>query len=352
MAKERGNRTPWWIKLLLLVFVAVFCVAGYKFGTEYYGMWKDQNSFAELSRQMHSARQARQQAAIAGESDADTVAGAAAESAGGAGTESNGATGAVAEPAIAGPDAVGTAAESTGAGTGAAEAVGGGTAAGGTVSAEGSSMDPAAAYSAPQIPGVEVPRVILPEYAALAAQNEDLFGWIYIEDTPVDYPVMHTPEDPEYYLHRAFDRTYSFSGVPFLAAECFEGCGNYIVYAHNMKNGTMFAVLKNYADEEFYKEHSIIQFDTLYERGDYEVLAAFPSQIFAENAKGVFRYYTYNDLREPEVFEEFVAQAKASSLYDTGVEAVYGDSLLTLSTCAYHVGDGRFVVIARKITPQ
>ena len=189
---------------------------------------------------------------------------------------------------------------------------------------------------------------MLSAYAPLYAQNPDFFGWIEIPDTVVNYPVMHTPEDPEFYLHRAFDGSNAYSGVPFLDANCFLGCGNYIVYGHHMKNGTQFATIPNYKDEDYWQEHPAIRFDTLYETGVYDVIAAFYSQAYPANAVGVFRYYQYTDLREEEAFAEYVAQVKDAALYDTGIEVEYGDQLLTLSTCEYHRTNGRFVVVAKK----
>ncbi len=185
-------------------------------------------------------------------------------------------------------------------------------------------------------------------YAPLAEQNADFFGWISIADTVINYPVMHTPDDPERYLHRDFDGGSSQSGVPFLAASCFEGCGNYLIYGHNMKNGTMFASLLSYANREYWREHPVIRFDTLTDTGEYQVLAAFYSQIYEREAGNVFRYYNYTDIQEPASFEEYVRQVQAAALYDTGVDVTFGDELLTLSTCSYHTGDGRFVVVARK----
>ena len=117
-------------------------------------------------------------------------------------------------------------------------------------------------------------------YEALKAQNPDFFGWISIEGTNIDYPVMFTPDDPEYYLRRAFDGSSSQSGVPFLAADCFEGGGNWLIYGHNMKNGSMFADLMSYAQEDFWQEHPLIRFDTLEQQGSYEVLAAFYREPF------------------------------------------------------------------------
>ncbi len=185
-------------------------------------------------------------------------------------------------------------------------------------------------------------------YDAVYAQNHDLFGWISIEGTKVDYPVMYTPEDPEHYLHRAFDGSSSQSGVPFLDGDCYEGCGNYILYGHHMRNGTMFATLQNYEKKEFWLEHPVIRFDTVREPGEYEVLAGFYARVYRKNEDAVFRYYNYTDLTDKETFDEFMNQVKAAALYDTGVTAEYGDGLLTLTTCSYHTSDGRFVVVAKR----
>ena len=130
---------------------------------------------------------------------------------------------------------------------------------------------------------------------------------------------MHTPDDPEHYLRRAFDGTYSISGVPFLDGSCYEGCGNYSVYGHHMKNGSMFAALE-----------------------------AFYAKAYKADDKNAFRYYNYTDLTDEAVFDEYLGHIRDVALYDTGVTAEYGDQLLTLSTCSYHTADGRFVVVARQ----
>ncbi len=185
-------------------------------------------------------------------------------------------------------------------------------------------------------------------YDVLYGQNHDLFGWIRIDETALNYPVMHTPDDPERYLRRAFDGTYSVSGVPFLDGDCYEGCGNYIVYGHHMKNGSMFATLSDYADEAFWRAHPTVHFDTVAQPGEYEVLAAFYAKAHTVDETDVFRYYNYTDLTGEAVFDDYLRQVRAAALYDTGVTAEYGDQLLTLSTCSYHTADGRFVVVARQ----
>ncbi len=194
----------------------------------------------------------------------------------------------------------------------------------------------------------------LPEYLPFYEMNPDYFGWLTIEGTEVDYPVVYTPDRPEYYLRRAFDGSDSRSGVPFMDANC-SGEGNYfLIYSHNMKNGSMFGQLLYYLDAAFQKEHPLIQFDTLYERHTYEVMAVFLSKVYYmdEDYQNAFLYYEYYDLPNEEVFNKYMTQVRRAALYDTGVEAEYGDSVLVLSTCNYHTEDGRLVVVAIEHPPE
>lgn len=190
------------------------------------------------------------------------------------------------------------------------------------------------------------------KYDALYAQNNDLFGWISIDDTVVNYPVMHTPDDPQYYLRRNFEKKRATSGCPFLAGECYKDCGNYIVYGHRMNNGSMFRTLLSYDKKSFWEQHPIIHFDTVEEPADYQIIAAFYSRVYKVNEEGVFRYYNYTELTDEETFNEFMSQVYDAALYDTGLTAEFGDQLLTLSTCSYHVDNGRFVVVAKRITDR
>ncbi len=191
--------------------------------------------------------------------------------------------------------------------------------------------------------------VMLPQYVPIYEKNPDTYGWVRIENTQLDYPVMYAEDDPERYLDKDFSGAASISGVPFLSEGCYEGCGNYILYGHNMANGSMFHEIMSYGQKKYWENHPVIEFDTLYEEGEYQVFAAFYSEAYLQSAKGVFRVYDYVDLTEEDTFDSFVKQAKRASLYDTGITPAYGDELLTLITCSYHVEDGRFVVVAAKM---
>lgn len=204
------------------------------------------------------------------------------------------------------------------------------------------------AETAPPMEATDAPS----PYAALKEENGDLFGWVKIAGTKLDYPVMYTPQDPEYYLRRAFDKSGSVSGVPFLDASYAVGGNHYLVYGHNMKNGTMFHALLDYAEAAFWKDHPTITFDTLQESGTYAVIGAFYSRVYYQDEMDVFRFYAYPDLSDPALFAEYMDNVAESSLYDTGETAEYGDILLTLVTCSYHGENGRFVVVARRIEAE
>ena len=194
------------------------------------------------------------------------------------------------------------------------------------------------------------PKPILPQYEELYRQNSDLAGWLCIDGTVIDYPVMYTPEDQNYYLHLDFDKNESVNGTLFIQEPWHAGNNNTIIHGHHMKDGSMFGGLDRYADETYGREHSILRFDSLTEEGEYELVAAFYSQVYdEEDGDDVFRYYDYPALSKQKNYEYYVAGVKAAALYDTGITPEYGEQLITLSTCEYHVEDGRFVVVARRI---
>lgn len=191
------------------------------------------------------------------------------------------------------------------------------------------------------------PPEILPQFQELVEQNSDLAGWLTIDGTPIDYPVMYSPNDPERYLHKNFDRAYSFAGLPFIDASCQVDQGNRIIYAHNMLDGSMFRSLLKYEQKNFWEAHPTIQFSTLYQQEEYEVVAAFYDHIYKKTDTN-FKFYQFYDTTDEDHFNEALAHFAGNQLYETGVEAKLGDHLLTLVTCSYHTDNGRFVVIARK----
>lgn len=190
---------------------------------------------------------------------------------------------------------------------------------------------------------------ILPYFVDMAAQNPDMIGWIKIDGTKLDYPLMYTPDDEEKYLHRDFDGNFSVGGLPFIGADCSlePRSDNLILYGHNMANGTMFHSLMNYDQKNYWQEHPVIHMSSLYEETEYEIIAAFYDQIYLKSDT-CFKFYQFIDAEDETAFNEAITYFKEHALYDTGVTAEYGDKLITLVTCAYHVDNGRFVVVAKE----
>ena len=190
-------------------------------------------------------------------------------------------------------------------------------------------------------------------YLPLVEQNSDMAAWLQIPDTEIDYPVMYTPEDPEHYLHRAFDGSSSVSGCLFVGEGSAPDSSHVMIYGHYMRNGSMFGSLDRYADPAYWEEHPEITYDLIqpagsYQRHTYQVMAAFYSRVYRTDETGVFRFYYYQDLSDPAAFQEYVDGLEGAALYDTGATAQPGDRLLTLITCSYHTDGGRFVVAARE----
>lgn len=193
--------------------------------------------------------------------------------------------------------------------------------------------------------------------------NEDTVGWISIPDTNIDYPVMQSMYDEEYYLDRDFQKQFNMNGCLIMDTDSVVGSGtaandyrdgtapgtNLIIHGHNMKNGSMFGNLDNYRNVNFEKEHTIIKFSSLYEEREYEVISVFLSQVYLKTQNDVFKYYKFFEAETQEEFDDFYRNIKALSLYDTGVEASLGDEFITLSVCAYHTENGRLVVVGKRI---
>ena len=183
----------------------------------------------------------------------------------------------------------------------------------------------------------------------LQEENTDIVGWIEIEGTNINYPVLQG-EDNAYYLNHNYKKETSQKGSIFLTKDYDWNLPstNLLIYGHNIMNGQMFQDLLKYADEEFYKDHPLIRFTTQNEDKEYEIISAFKSRVFYKLEQNVFRYYDFVNAQNEEEYNEFVKNAKEASLYDIETTAEYGDQLITLVTCSYHTEDGRLVVIGKE----
>ncbi len=182
-------------------------------------------------------------------------------------------------------------------------------------------------------------------YADLKAENPDFVGWIKIEGTSVNYPVVQTKAEPQYYLRRSFEGSYSIAGTPFLDAQCDmeKGirthhlrpqherrqyvCGHRWLYA-----GNLLARTPHYPVRQPHPAAGI--------RGHGGVLQ------FKDSEQAAQDYYSVpcDEMN----FTEYISRLADAALYDTGIQAVWGDQILALSTCSRQDSDSRILVIARK----
>lgn len=197
-------------------------------------------------------------------------------------------------------------------------------------------------------PDEEAPN-ILEEYITLYNNNKSLIGWVKIDDTLIDYPVMQS-QNADYYLNHNFNQEKDNNGSIFIDPGCsiWPKSANIILYGHNMKSGKMFGQLKKYKDKKFYENHKYIQFDTLYEKGTYEIMYVF-NDIIYDTSDINFKYYQFIDADTEEEWFSAMSNMAEKSLYETEVWAGYGDKIITLSTCDYEKDADRFVVVAKKI---
>lgn len=189
-------------------------------------------------------------------------------------------------------------------------------------------------------------------YAESFLANEDMAGWLVIPGTVIDYPIMWTPDDENYYLYRDFNKADNANGCLILDTDSSLNplTTNLIIHGHNMKSGAMFGNLTDYENEDYYKEHKQIILYTEECQHNYEVIAVFRSQVY-KKSDDVFKFYKFFEANSEEEFNDFYDNIKKLSIYDTGVSAEFGDNFITLSTCVYHVTNGRFVVVAKEVEP-
>ncbi len=207
----------------------------------------------------------------------------------------------------------------------------------------------------PPEPGASVPAATMPpmleEMKEAYRRNEHVVGRIRIEGTPIDYPVMQTPNTADwqnYYLYRDFDGNYSKYGSIYAREACdvFGPSDNITIYGHCMADLKMFGSLVFYIRKSYYQEHPLVQFDTLYEHNTYRIFAVFTTS----GTTGVgYPYHLFDKAANQAAFDDFVATCKGMSMYDTGITPTYGDELLTLSTCYFFDpldSNSRLVVMA------
>ncbi|MBR4343328.1 MAG: class B sortase [Lachnospiraceae bacterium] len=193
--------------------------------------------------------------------------------------------------------------------------------------------------------------IAVSKYKSLYEENKDFAGWIKIEGTKIDYPVMQTPSDEEYYLHRNFKKLSSDEGLPFIDArsDIVRPSSNIIIYGHNMKSGDMFADLLKYDDYDFYSEHQTIVFDTIFAEGTYTVISVFRTDV-SDDSNEDFKFYKFINNTSSYPLSKYLSEIKSCSKHSIPFDPEKVTGLITLSTCEYTKKDGRFVIVAAKMS--
>ncbi len=176
----------------------------------------------------------------------------------------------------------------------------------------------------------------------LVSMNPDCVGWVFVDGTPINYPVVHTPDEPEKYLRKSFYGKKSTGGVPFIDFRCTLDSSNIIIYGHGMRNGTMFGKLKYFVKKSFWEKHDIIEFETLDGCAKYKVFAVL-------EVKNDDTWYNKILLQTESSYNDAIEYAKSNSSYDTGYTPVFGQRLISLSTCYGETKADRLIVIGAEI---
>ena len=193
-------------------------------------------------------------------------------------------------------------------------------------------------------------REILADLQDLYNENHEFVGILEVVDTDINYPVMQTPNDPEYYLRRDFYGNDSTAGTLFVDYRCdiVNPTTNTIIYGHNMRSGTMFGGLKRYLDYDYYQSHKTIIFKTLYEEQEYQVVGVGLSAVGYDDDDS-YKYYDFINAVTGSELQEFLDNIQSLSVFDETIDISATDKILTLSTCNSYTEDGRMFVVAKRV---
>ena len=174
------------------------------------------------------------------------------------------------------------------------------------------------------------------DFDELSRINPDIVGWIYIEGTDINYPVVQGT-DNDYYLKRLFDGTYNSSGSIFLDYRCAADFSDphSIIYGHHMKNKSMFGGLMSYKEQAFYDEHSVALLVT---PTAYYRIQLFSGYVSDNWGNGWDLYLDDTD------HATWLKEIQERSCFNTSYVPNSEDSIITLSTCTYEFTNAKFLL--------
>lgn len=176
------------------------------------------------------------------------------------------------------------------------------------------------------------------DFDALLEENSDVVGWLYCEDTPINYPIVQS-KDNDYYLRRLLDGTWNIAGTIFMDYRNTSDFSdwNSIIYGHNMNNDSMFGTLQDYKKQEYYEEHPVLYLLTPTQDYKIQLISGYTTP--ATEAK------TYGFPDSIEGRDELIENAVQRSTFEAEVQIGEENRIITLSTCAYEYEDARYVLV-------
>ncbi len=201
----------------------------------------------------------------------------------------------------------------------------------------------------PELMDVKFPTGILCDYALYYSNNPETVGYISIDGTNISSPVVQAENDKYYLNHDFYGKATRYGAIYASYKHNFQPFDrNTLIYGHYMKDGSRFAELHGYKSLEFFKKHPIIQFDSLYEKQLWKVYAVVITNGSVDSDNGYFFDFTFNHCSD-KCYEEYLQEIDKRKLYNTGVDILPTDKIITLCTCTYEYDDARLLVIARAV---
>lgn len=189
--------------------------------------------------------------------------------------------------------------------------------------------------------GIEIPEKN-PDWDALWEQNADIYAWIYIPNTNVDYPVLQHPSDDTYYLNYNIDGSRGYPGCIYTELANSKDFTDYntVIYGHNMKNGTMFRTLHYFEDGDFFEENPYFYIYTPDDVLVYWIYGAYPFRD-THLLKG---YDTTTEYGFEKYLKDVFDVRDMGAHFRDGVEVTAQNHIVTLSTCISGQSSKRFLV--------
>lgn len=187
-------------------------------------------------------------------------------------------------------------------------------------------------------------KTVRPQFKQLDAVNPDIIGWIHLDATTLNYPILQS-KDNEDYLKKDFENQYNRKGSIFMDyrnSPKHEKM-NTVIYGHHVGDDTMFDTVEKYLDQSFYDQHKTMQYDTKYGKYQLEVISAYETTTEDD--------YIQTDFSSSKQYEKFLEETLKKSEISTTTEINKNDKIVILSTCedAYSLSSGRIVVVAKLV---